>query len=120
LQVKAHHRYGTGGKFATNTASVVDTGGKFAIGVNDNGSEFAADVNDTSGNLPPDTMGLGEPDHEKTLGRTSRDTIPLTYPHFLTDKESRVIFPVLATWFGVGNKGCGIARLRVFYIACFL
>jgi hypothetical protein len=28
-----------GSKFATNTASVVDTGGKFAIGVNDTGSK---------------------------------------------------------------------------------
>jgi hypothetical protein len=27
--------------FATDTAGVVDTGGKFAIGVNDNGSKFA-------------------------------------------------------------------------------
>jgi hypothetical protein len=35
--------------FATSFASVVDTGGKFATGVNDTGSKFAAGVNDTSG-----------------------------------------------------------------------
>ncbi len=35
------------GKFATSFASVVDTGGKFATGVNDTGGKFAADVNDT-------------------------------------------------------------------------
>jgi hypothetical protein len=39
--------------FATSFASVVDTGGKFATGVNDASSKFAADVNDTGGNLPP-------------------------------------------------------------------
>ena len=35
--------------FATRFASVVDTGGKFATGVNDTGGG----VNDTGGNLPP-------------------------------------------------------------------
>ena len=35
--------------FATSFASVVDTGGKFATGVNDNGGKFAAGVNDTVG-----------------------------------------------------------------------
>ncbi len=39
--------------FATSFASVVDTGGKFATGVNDAGSKFAAGVKDTGGNLPP-------------------------------------------------------------------
>jgi hypothetical protein len=39
--------------FATSFASVVDTGGKFATGVNDIGGKFAAGVNDTGGNLPP-------------------------------------------------------------------
>ncbi len=39
--------------FATSFASVVDTGGKFAAGVNDASSKFAAGVNDTGGNLPP-------------------------------------------------------------------
>jgi hypothetical protein len=36
LQVKVHQRYhDTRGKFATNIARVVNTGGKFATGVND-------------------------------------------------------------------------------------
>jgi hypothetical protein len=39
--------------FSTSFASVVDTGGKFATGVNDTGSKFAASVNDASGKLPP-------------------------------------------------------------------
>jgi hypothetical protein len=39
--------------FATSFASVVDTGGKFATGVNNTGGEFIAGVNDTGGNLPP-------------------------------------------------------------------
>ncbi len=38
--------------FATSFASVVDTGDKFAIGVNDTGGNVAS-VNDTGGNLPP-------------------------------------------------------------------
>ncbi len=38
---------------ATNFPSVVDTGGKFATGVNDTGGKFAAGINDTVGNLPP-------------------------------------------------------------------
>ncbi len=32
---------------------VVDTGGKFATGVNDTGGKFATGVNDASGKLPP-------------------------------------------------------------------
>jgi hypothetical protein len=36
--------------FATSFASVVDTGGKLATGVNDTG--FSAGVKDTGGNLP--------------------------------------------------------------------
>jgi hypothetical protein len=39
--------------FATIFPCVVDTGGKFATGVNDTGGKFAAGVNDTGGNLPP-------------------------------------------------------------------
>jgi hypothetical protein len=35
--------------FATSFTRVVDTGGKFANGVNDTGSKFAAGVNDTGG-----------------------------------------------------------------------
>jgi hypothetical protein len=35
--------------FATSFPSVVDTGGKFATGVNDTGGKFAASVNDTGG-----------------------------------------------------------------------
>jgi hypothetical protein len=42
--------------FATSFASVVDTGGEFATGVNNTGGKFAASVNDTSGNLPPVSM----------------------------------------------------------------
>jgi hypothetical protein len=39
--------------FATSFASVVDTGGKFATGVNETGGKFAAGVNNTGGNLQP-------------------------------------------------------------------
>ncbi len=37
--------------FATSFASVVDTGGKFATGVNDTGSKFATGVKDAGGKL---------------------------------------------------------------------
>jgi hypothetical protein len=43
-------------KFYTIFPSVVDTGGKFATGVNDTGGKFAAGVNDAGGNLPPVSM----------------------------------------------------------------
>ncbi len=39
--------------FSTIFASVVDTGGKFATGVNDSGGKFATSVNDAGGKLPP-------------------------------------------------------------------
>jgi hypothetical protein len=39
--------------FATSFPSVVDTGGKFATGVNDTGGKFAAGVNYTGGTLLP-------------------------------------------------------------------
>jgi hypothetical protein len=39
--------------FSTIFASVVDTGGKFATGVNDTGGKFATVVNDAGGKLPP-------------------------------------------------------------------
>jgi hypothetical protein len=39
-----------GANFATGTANVVDTGGKFATSVNDTGFKFAAGVNKTGGN----------------------------------------------------------------------
>ncbi len=39
--------------FSTIFASVVDTGGKFATGVNDTGGKFATGVNDAGGKLPP-------------------------------------------------------------------
>jgi hypothetical protein len=39
--------------FSTIFASVVDTGGKFATGVNDTGCKFATGVNDAGGKLPP-------------------------------------------------------------------
>ncbi len=35
--------------FATSFASVVDTGGKFATGVNDTGGKIDTDVNNTGG-----------------------------------------------------------------------
>jgi hypothetical protein len=35
--------------FSNSFASVVDTGGKFAYGVNDTGSKFPTSVNDTDG-----------------------------------------------------------------------
>jgi hypothetical protein len=41
---------------ATSFTSVVDTGGKFAAGVNDTGGKFATGVNDTGGKLPPVSM----------------------------------------------------------------
>jgi hypothetical protein len=43
----------TAANFATSFSSVVDTGGKFATGVNNTSSKFAAGVNDTGGKLPP-------------------------------------------------------------------
>jgi hypothetical protein len=48
--------------FATSLACVVDTGGKFATGVNDTGGKFCRRYQrhrwkfDTGGNLPPVTM----------------------------------------------------------------
>ncbi len=39
VQVKVHHRYQHRCKFATGAAGVVDTGGKFATGVNDTSSK---------------------------------------------------------------------------------
>ncbi len=38
---------------AVNFASVVDSGGKFATGVNETGGKFATGVNDAGGKLPP-------------------------------------------------------------------
>ncbi len=43
----------TAANFATSSPCVVDTGGKFATGVNDTGGKFAAGVNDAGGKLPP-------------------------------------------------------------------
>ena len=39
--------------FSSIFARVVDTGGKFATGVNDTGGKFATGVNDAGGKLPP-------------------------------------------------------------------
>jgi hypothetical protein len=39
--------------FAISSPCIVDTGGKFATGVNDTGGKFAAGVNDAGGKLPP-------------------------------------------------------------------
>jgi hypothetical protein len=44
--------------FATSFASVVDTGGKFATGVNDTGGNFAVGVNNTGGNMTLVSMTL--------------------------------------------------------------
>ncbi len=42
--------------FATSSPCVVDTGGKFATGVNNTGGKFVAGVNDAGGKLPPVSM----------------------------------------------------------------
>ena len=39
--------------FSTIFGNVVDTGGKFAAGVNDTGGKFATGVNDAGGKSPP-------------------------------------------------------------------
>ncbi len=39
--------------FATSSPCVIDTGSKFAAGVNDTGGKFATGVNDAGGKLPP-------------------------------------------------------------------
>jgi hypothetical protein len=39
--------------FAPSSPCLIDTGGKFAIGVNNTGGTFAAGVNDAGGKLPP-------------------------------------------------------------------
>jgi hypothetical protein len=44
--------------FVTSFVTVVDTGGKFATGVNDTGGKFASGVNNTGGNLPPVSITL--------------------------------------------------------------
>ncbi len=53
-QVKVHHRCRRHRQqnFATSSPCVVDSGGKFATGVNDTGGKFAAGVNDAGGKLP--------------------------------------------------------------------
>jgi hypothetical protein len=51
--------------FSTDTAGILDVGGRFATGVNDTGTKFAADVNDTGGKLPP-------------VSRTSAANLPLS------------------------------------------
>ena len=55
--------------FATSFASVVDTGGKFATGVNDMGGKCAAGVNDTSGNFP--TVSITPAANSPLLSMTS-------------------------------------------------
>ncbi len=42
--------------FSTSFASVVDSVGKFATGVNDTGGKFVIGVNDAGGKLPPLSM----------------------------------------------------------------
>ncbi len=44
--------------FATGTAGVVDTGGKFVTGVNNTGGKFAASVNINDGKMPQVTTTL--------------------------------------------------------------
>jgi hypothetical protein len=41
--------------FATSFASFVDTGGKFATGINVNCGKFATGNNDAGGKLPPES-----------------------------------------------------------------
>ncbi len=70
LQVKVHHALLSttpAVNFSTDTAGLVDTGGKFATSVNNTGGKFAAGVNDTSGNLPPVS--------ESPVSKKSRDTV---------------------------------------------
>jgi hypothetical protein len=50
--------------FATSFSSVVETGGKFATGVNDAGGKFAAGVVDTGG-----APSLVNVTHEKTRSK---------------------------------------------------
>jgi hypothetical protein len=51
--------------FATSSAGVVDTGGKFATSVNDTGSKIATGVNYAGGNLP---LVLATPAAMETIG----------------------------------------------------
>jgi hypothetical protein len=53
--------------FATSFASDVDTGGKFATGVNDTGSKFATDVNDTGGKFATGVNDAGGKQWEQFL-----------------------------------------------------
>jgi hypothetical protein len=46
-------------KFYTIFPSVVDTGGKFATGVNSTGGKFVPSVNDAGGKLPPASIATG-------------------------------------------------------------
>ncbi len=68
--------------FATSFPSVVDTGGKFAAGVNDTGGKFAAGVNDTGGNLPPvsTTLAANLPPVSMTPVANNRHKIRLVRP----------------------------------------
>jgi hypothetical protein len=54
--------------FATSFASVVDTGSKFATGVNDTGGKFATGDNNAGGKLPPvsTTPAANLPPYETT------------------------------------------------------
>jgi hypothetical protein len=54
LRVKIHHRSTTpSANFAASFASVVDTSGKFATGVNNTCGKFATGVSNAGGKLPP-------------------------------------------------------------------
>ncbi len=59
------------GKFCHDTADVVNTGGKFATGVDATGGKLAADVNNTEGKLSPISTAPAELE-EKNLSSTQR------------------------------------------------
>jgi hypothetical protein len=68
--------------FATSFTSVVDTGGKFATGVNGAGGKFAAGVNDTGRKLPPvsTTPAANLPPVSKTPVANNGNNIRLQIP----------------------------------------
>jgi hypothetical protein len=68
--------------FSTIFASNVDTGGKFAAGVNDTGGKFATSVNDAGGKLPPvsTTPAANLPPVSLTLVANNGNNIRLQTP----------------------------------------
>jgi hypothetical protein len=76
------HRYQRHRHFATSSPCVVDTGGKFATGVNDTGGKFAAGVNDAGGKLAPvsTTTAANLPPVSTTLVANNWNNIRLQTP----------------------------------------